>query len=220
MLPCGPRLSAWQLHRSVHPLDFGRARSTSLRASLIGLPVSTGYGLVKNPATNHRATRRDRTNVYMCHVDHLLQLPWAHCRRVPPTEAARPQSDRSRMTLIAMPVKISPLGNWGKRLRRRDLRFADTQMACAPMVMVPIRAKTYGGVCINTGSLVMKWAGMYLVGFIVLIGGIMAALWKLGMLQRIGTVWTLIGVAILVGIGIMISVSHSGTKENIQIDRK
>jgi hypothetical protein len=66
----------------------------------------------------------------------------------------------------------------------------------------------------------MKWAGMYLVGFIVLIGGIMAALWKLGMLQRIGTVWTLIGLAVLLGIGIMISVSHSGSKENIQIDRK
>jgi hypothetical protein len=40
------------------------------------------------------------------------------------------------------------------------------------------------------------------------------------MLQRIGTVWTLIGVAILIGIGIMVSVSHSGSKENIQIDRK
>ena len=66
----------------------------------------------------------------------------------------------------------------------------------------------------------MKWAGMYLVGFAILIGGIMAALWKMGVLQRIGAVWTLIGVAILIGIGIMISVSHSGTKENIQIDRK
>jgi hypothetical protein len=66
----------------------------------------------------------------------------------------------------------------------------------------------------------MKWAGMYLVGFIVLIGGVMAALWKLGMLQRIGTTRTLIGVAILIGIGIMVSVSHSGSKENIQIDRK
>jgi len=66
----------------------------------------------------------------------------------------------------------------------------------------------------------MKWAGMYLVGFVVLIGGVMAALWKLGMLQKIGTTWTLIGVAILIGIGIMVSVSHSGSKENIQIDRK
>jgi hypothetical protein len=70
------------------------------------------------------------------------------------------------------------------------------------------------------GRLVMKWAGMYLVGFIVLIGGVLAALWKLGVLQRIGIIWTLIGVAILIGIGIMISVSRSGTKENIQIDRK
>ena len=66
----------------------------------------------------------------------------------------------------------------------------------------------------------MKWAGMYLVGFIVFVGGIMAALWKMGILQRVGTIWTLIAVAVLIGIGIMISVSHSGTKENIQIDRK
>jgi hypothetical protein len=66
----------------------------------------------------------------------------------------------------------------------------------------------------------MKWAGMYLVGFIVVIGGVMAALWKLGMLQRIGTAWILIGVSILIGIGIMVSVSRSGSKENIQIDRK
>ena len=66
----------------------------------------------------------------------------------------------------------------------------------------------------------MKWAGMYFFGFVVLIGGVLAALWKLGMLQRIGTTWTLIGLAILLGIGIMISVSHSGKKENIQIDRK
>ena len=67
----------------------------------------------------------------------------------------------------------------------------------------------------------MKWAGMYLLGFVVLIGGLLAALWKLGMLQRIGTTWTSgVGVAILVGIGIMVSVSQSGNKENIQIDRK
>jgi hypothetical protein len=44
-----------------------------------------------NLATNQRAQRRDRTNVYMCHLDHLLQLPRAHRRRVPPTEAARPK---------------------------------------------------------------------------------------------------------------------------------
>jgi hypothetical protein len=66
----------------------------------------------------------------------------------------------------------------------------------------------------------MKWAGMYLVGFIVLVGGVLAALWKLGVLANIGTTWTLIGVAIVIGFGIMISVSNSGNKENIEIDRK
>jgi hypothetical protein len=66
----------------------------------------------------------------------------------------------------------------------------------------------------------MKWAGMYLVGFIVLVGGILAALWKLGILASIGTTWTLIGVVIAIGIGIMVSVANSGSKENIQIDRK
>jgi len=66
----------------------------------------------------------------------------------------------------------------------------------------------------------MKWTGMYLLGFVVLIGGILAALWKLGVLASIGTTWTLIGVVIAIGIGIMIAVSNSGSKENIQIDRK
>ena len=66
----------------------------------------------------------------------------------------------------------------------------------------------------------MKWAAMYLIGFIVLVGGLLAALWKLGVLERIGTTWTLIGVAVLIGIGIMISVSNSGRKDNIEIDSK
>ena len=66
----------------------------------------------------------------------------------------------------------------------------------------------------------MKWAGTYFVGFVILIAGILAALWKLGILQTIETTWIVIGVVILIGLGIMISVSRSGTKENIEIDRK
>ncbi len=66
----------------------------------------------------------------------------------------------------------------------------------------------------------MKWAGMYLAGFVILVGGVLAALWKLGILENIGATWSLIGVAILLGLGIMISVANSGSKENIQIDRK
>ncbi|HEY1900469.1 MAG TPA: hypothetical protein VGG49_11810 [Steroidobacteraceae bacterium] len=61
---------------------------------------------------------------------------------------------------------------------------------------------------------------MFLVGFIILVGGILAALWKLGVLARIGATWTIIGVVIAIGLGIMISVGNSGAKENIQIDRK
>jgi hypothetical protein len=67
---------------------------------------------------------------------------------------------------------------------------------------------------------IMKWAGMYFVGFVLLIAGAAAALWKLGILQNIETIWIVIGVVILAGVGIMVSVANSGTKENIQIDRK
>jgi hypothetical protein len=66
----------------------------------------------------------------------------------------------------------------------------------------------------------MKWAGMYLIGYIVLIGGVLAALWKMGVLTSIGMTWTVIGVIILIGLGIMIAVSHSSTRENIEINRK
>jgi hypothetical protein len=66
----------------------------------------------------------------------------------------------------------------------------------------------------------MKWAGIYLLGYVILIGGLLAALWKLGILASIGMTWTLIGVMIAIGIGIMIAVSNSGSKENIEIDRK
>ena len=66
----------------------------------------------------------------------------------------------------------------------------------------------------------MKWAGMYLIGYIVLIGGVLAALWEMGVLASIGMTWTVIGVVILIGLGIMIAVSHSSTRENIEINRK
>ncbi len=66
----------------------------------------------------------------------------------------------------------------------------------------------------------MKWTGMYLLGYVIVIVGLLAALWKLGVLASIGATWTVIGVVIAIGLGIMVAVSSSGTKENIQIDRK
>ena len=65
----------------------------------------------------------------------------------------------------------------------------------------------------------MKWAGLYFFGFVLLIGGVLAALWKLGILQNIETTWIVIGVVILAGVGIMASISSSGAKQNIEIDR-
>ena len=66
----------------------------------------------------------------------------------------------------------------------------------------------------------MKWTGAYLVGYVILIIGLLAAFWKLGVLASIGAIWTLIGVVIAIGIGIMLAVSGGGSKKNIEIDRK
>jgi len=66
----------------------------------------------------------------------------------------------------------------------------------------------------------MKWTGMYFLGYALLIIGLLGALWKAGVLASIGTTWTLIGVVMAIGIGVMVAVTHSGTKENLEIDRK
>ena len=65
----------------------------------------------------------------------------------------------------------------------------------------------------------MKWTGIYLVGFVILLGGVLAALWKAGVIQRVGMEWTAIGVVIALGLGIMIAVANSGRKETIQIEK-
>ena len=61
---------------------------------------------------------------------------------------------------------------------------------------------------------------MYLVGFVLMLGGVLAGLWKLGIFANIDSTWIVIGVVVLIGMRTMISVSNSGTKENIQIDRR
>jgi len=65
----------------------------------------------------------------------------------------------------------------------------------------------------------MKWVGMYLLGYVILIAGVLAALWKTGFLQRIGAGWTAIGLLIAIGFGVMIAVAGSGTKSSIEVDR-
>jgi hypothetical protein len=65
----------------------------------------------------------------------------------------------------------------------------------------------------------MKWTGLYLLGYFVLLGGILLALWKFGVLASIGTTWIMIGLVIAIGIGIMVAVTNSGEKKTIEVDR-
>jgi len=65
----------------------------------------------------------------------------------------------------------------------------------------------------------MKWTGMYLLGYVIFMAGLFAALWKLGILERLGTTWTIIGVVLAIGIGIMMAVTGSGEKKTIEVDR-
>ena len=66
----------------------------------------------------------------------------------------------------------------------------------------------------------MKWMQMYLVGYVIVLGGLIAALWKMGVIERVGPGWTAIGIAIAVGLGFMISVANSGNKETVEVDQK
>jgi hypothetical protein len=65
----------------------------------------------------------------------------------------------------------------------------------------------------------MKWTGLYLLGFVLLIAGALLALWKTGVLASVGTFWVGVGLLVAIGLGIMISVANGGKKESIEIDR-
>ena len=65
----------------------------------------------------------------------------------------------------------------------------------------------------------MKWVSIYLVGYVLVIVGIAMALWKVGVLERIGGFWIAVGVILAVGIGIILSISGSGRKETIEVNR-
>ena len=65
----------------------------------------------------------------------------------------------------------------------------------------------------------MKWANFYFLGFVIFLGGVVAAAWKVGLVERVGAAWTAIGVVMALGIGIMVSVANSGSKESIRIEK-
>jgi hypothetical protein len=65
----------------------------------------------------------------------------------------------------------------------------------------------------------MKWMGTFFLGYVLLLAGLLAALWKLGVLQNVSAVWIGIGALIAVGVGLMVAVANSGRKETIQIEK-
>ena len=62
----------------------------------------------------------------------------------------------------------------------------------------------------------MRFASLFLVGYAVFLASVVAALWKLGVLERVGAEWTGIGFLIAVGIGVMLAI---GGRRAIEIDR-
>ena len=62
----------------------------------------------------------------------------------------------------------------------------------------------------------MKGTGVYLIGYVILLAGIVAALWKTGVLASVGAGWTAIGLVIAIGLGIMVAV---GSKSSVQIEK-
>ena len=53
----------------------------------------------------------------------------------------------------------------------------------------------------------MRFIHLYLIGYFLLLVGAGLALWKAGVLARIGGIWIAIGCIIALGLGVMLSVS-------------
>ena len=66
----------------------------------------------------------------------------------------------------------------------------------------------------------MKWVGIYFVGYTILVGGILLALYKAGVVQRVGWTWIGIGLLIALGIGLIFAVKLGApSRSSVEIDR-
>jgi hypothetical protein len=65
----------------------------------------------------------------------------------------------------------------------------------------------------------MKWMGIYLLGYILLLAAALLALWKTGVLATIPPFWLGVGLLASIGIGIIVAVANSGKKETIEVNR-
>ncbi len=65
----------------------------------------------------------------------------------------------------------------------------------------------------------MRFINLFLIGYAVVVVGIVLALWQTGVLSRIAPIWIGVGVLVAIGVGIMASVS-SGKPTVIEETRR
>jgi hypothetical protein len=53
----------------------------------------------------------------------------------------------------------------------------------------------------------MRFVNLYLIGYVILVIGALAALWYGGALRHIAAMWVVIGLIIAIGLGIMLAIS-------------
>jgi hypothetical protein len=57
----------------------------------------------------------------------------------------------------------------------------------------------------------VRFIHLFLVGYFIVVVGVVLALWQTGMLARVAPIWMAIGVLVAVGVGIMMAVSSGRT---------
>jgi hypothetical protein len=55
----------------------------------------------------------------------------------------------------------------------------------------------------------MRFVHLYLIGYFVLIAGALLALWRAGVLARVGVLWAAIGAIIALGLGIALAITSA-----------
>jgi hypothetical protein len=53
----------------------------------------------------------------------------------------------------------------------------------------------------------LRFINLYFVGYLVFVIGVVLALWRADVLDRMGPMWVVIGLVIAIGIGLMFAVS-------------
>lgn len=61
----------------------------------------------------------------------------------------------------------------------------------------------------------MRFIHLFLIGYFVLVIGVVLGLWQTGVLSRVSPVWIGVGILVAIGIGIMMSVA-SGKPTTIE----